>query len=290
MTARRVLRRGARPWIVVLLALAAAGAAALGLTASARAGDAHVLTRSSGPVTATLTWTEHEFEPSDVHLTIVREGVSLLDENILDENGEKTIDLPQVLRVRDLDGDGEPEIVVDLYTRGAHCCLYSLFYRYDAAAVAYVLVRHVWGNPGYRVRDLDGDGVPELRSADDRFAYEFTSYAGSGLPVQIWRFDAAGLVDVTAAFPRVVRADASSWWRLYARERSHESSDVRGIFAAWLADKYVLGEKADGLLRLANGRRAGYFSGPSQGAPSWPAGRRYATELRRFLARLGYGH
>jgi hypothetical protein len=276
-----------RPMLLLVPLVLAAG---LALAPGAHAGVSHSLTRTSGPATATLTWTQQDFESSDVRLTIVREDVTLLDAGILDENGTPTADRPQALRVRDLDGDGEPEVVVDLFTGGAHCCLHSLIYRYDAAAGgSYIVLRHFWGNAGYRVRELDGDDVPELRSADDRFAYEFTAYAFSGLPLQIWRLVDGALVDVTASFPALLRTDAARWWRLYVRERRHEDSDVRGVFAAWLAEKYLLEERADGLARLASGRRAGYFSGPVQGAPPWPAGRRYSAELRRFLLRLGYG-
>lgn len=265
-------------------------AGVLVLVPGTHAGGSDSLTRTSGAVIATLSWTEQDFESSDVRLTIVREDITLLDAAILDEDGTPTTDRPQALRVRDLDGDGEPEVVVDLYTNGAHCCLHSLIYRYDVAAeVPYGALRHVWGNPGYRVRDLDGDGVPELRSADDRFAYTFAAYAFSGLPLQIWRLVEGELVDVTTSFPALLRGDAARWWRFYVRGRHDEGSDVRGVFAAWLAEKYLLGERGDGLARLAQERRAGYFSGPVQGAPPWPAGRRYAAELRRFLLRLDYG-
>jgi hypothetical protein len=31
--------------------------------------------------------------------------------------------------VRDLDGDGEPEVLVDFYWGGVHCCFYTDVYR-----------------------------------------------------------------------------------------------------------------------------------------------------------------
>jgi hypothetical protein len=43
---------------------------------------------------------------------------------------------------RDLDGDGEPEVVLGLYTGGAHCCYYAEVYRY--AKGSYARNRKVW--------------------------------------------------------------------------------------------------------------------------------------------------
>lgn len=59
--------------------------------------------------------------------------------------------------VVDLDRDGEPEVLFDLYTGGAHCCLYTMFFRF--AAGTYVRHVHSWGNPGYRLRDLGADAA-----------------------------------------------------------------------------------------------------------------------------------
>ena len=49
--------------------------------------------------------------------------------------------------VRDLDRDGAPEVVLDLYWGGAHCCWYTQIYRYVSAAGTYRPLVHVWGNP-----------------------------------------------------------------------------------------------------------------------------------------------
>ena len=90
---------GTRSRLAGLLALTGA----LVLASAAHAGGvSHELTRTSGPVTATVTWVEHGYEPGDVHLTIARDGTTLLDEDILDQQGEKTADWPQALRIRDL--------------------------------------------------------------------------------------------------------------------------------------------------------------------------------------------
>src|SRR5581483_10268931 len=76
------------------------------------------------------------------------------------------------LTIRDLDGDGEPEILVDLYTGGAHCCYWTAILHYDGHT--YRGTAELWGDPGYRLQDLDRDGRPELLTNDDRFAYQFS--------------------------------------------------------------------------------------------------------------------
>ena len=40
--------------------------------------------------------------------------------------------------LRDLDGDGEPEVLLELFSGGANCCLSTLIYRYRANANTYV--------------------------------------------------------------------------------------------------------------------------------------------------------
>ena len=120
--------------------------------------------------------------------------------------------------VRDLDGDGEPEVLIDLFTGGAHCCFYTVILRYDGGTYRGTVA--FWGDPDYSLRaDLDRDGRPELVTADDRFAYAFTFYAASVLPIRIESYDHGTLTDVTSRFPSLVRAEAASLCAEYLKER-----------------------------------------------------------------------
>jgi hypothetical protein len=110
--------------------------------------------------------------------------------------------------VEDLDADAEPEVIVDLYTGGAHCCFVSRFYRWDGAA--YVPADRNFGDPGYRIADLDGDGVKELITADYRFGYAFTSFAASLMPVRIYELRAGKWALVTTRFPAQIRKDSKA--------------------------------------------------------------------------------
>ena len=113
-----------------------------------------------------------------------------------------------VHRSDDLDGDGEPEVIVDLYTGGAHCCYVSRFYRWDGTT--YVPADRNFGDPGYNIDDLDGDGVKELIGADYRFGYAFTAFAFSLMPVRIYDLRAGKWEVVTTRFPDRIRADAKA--------------------------------------------------------------------------------
>lgn len=185
--------------------------------------------------------------------------------------------------VRDLDGDGEPEVLLALYWGGAHCCYFSYVYRY--ASDRYRRVYHLWGDPSFALRDLNRDGQPEFVSADDRFAYAFTDFADSVFPLQIWRYDAGVFANVTRSFSTQIRADAARSWRFYGKALKQRRS-VYGILAAWTADECLLNHCAKAFQRLEALRRAGKL----RGGIGDGSAERFLRHLRRFLVRNGYTH
>src|SRR4051812_22580991 len=117
--------------VAALLALSAPSAGAQGKPGP------HTETQTSGAVTATLTYTLKRFNAaSNVRLAITRGGVpaTVADGGSigagcqfcrgaapiggLSEGGEPV----SSLTLADLTGDGDPEVIVDLFTGGAHCC------------------------------------------------------------------------------------------------------------------------------------------------------------------------
>jgi hypothetical protein len=194
------------------------------------------------------------------------------DRPILDWNSEEQ----DSFLVRDLNGDKEPEVILDFFTGGAHCCSYSLIYQYDADQKQYVESRAFWGNLNYRLKDLDGDGKLEFMTGNDSFAYAFTSYAGSGFPIQIFNFDNGKMTDVTRKYPKQVYNDAYRYWRIYQQVIAEDATtDVKGILAAYLADKYLLGQQEDGWKRLRE-----VYRGSDR--------EEYFAKLRDFLEKAGY--
>jgi hypothetical protein len=182
------------------------------------------------------------------------------------------------LTLRNVWGSAPPEAIVDLYTGGAHCCFQS----FVLLSSGRLLFRN-WGDPGYRIERRAG--TTGFVSADDRFAYAFTAFAGSALPVQVWSIDRAGrFVDVTSTRLDLVRADAARAWRGYVHERGKRDTDVRGVVAGWCADEYRLGRAAACRAELARALGRGFLDGPT----GWPRNAAFVRALERSLGRWGY--
>jgi sugar lactone lactonase YvrE len=192
--------------------------------------------------------------------------------------------------VRDLDGDGEPEVMLELNWNGAHCCAWSRVYRYVRSRRTYVPVVHFWGDDAAapRLRDLNRDGKPEFSSRDVRFAYAFEAYAFSAFPIQIWSYRHGRFRDVTRRFPAQIRRDARQLWRLYLHERRKEDGRVRGLLPAWAADEYLLGRGAAVWPALEQAAREGYLgcAGSCFFEPRDPHA--YIRRVRSFLRKTGY--
>ncbi|MBH8561303.1 hypothetical protein I8748_03780 [Nostoc sp. CENA67] len=255
------------------------GLAILSITAVlSQPGRAETIAGQSGNVRAQISYEKpEEYQYKNVRLRIVRAGQTILDKKLPQESeydrpiGEFT---DNKLPVLDLDGNKEPEVIADFFTGGAHCCTYSLIYQYNSKSKQYIQTRHEWGNGGYRLKDLDKDGLPEFDSQDDRFAYAFTAYAASGYPLQIWQYHQGKMIDVTRRYPKLIANHASELWQTYTEARQ-QGDDGKGFLAAYLADKYLLGQGQDGWKRV---QQAYKKSDRNQ----------YFADLRKFLGETGY--
>src|SRR3954466_13238405 len=199
-------------WPALLLAILVLAAPA---SAQVKAGSTSA---TSGQVAATLSWSEGEVFAENPVLTISRGGTPAFSGplsaqcRLCTELG----DAGHALTVRDLDGDADPEVLVDTYTGGAHCCIVTPIFRWTGSG--YRKLTGFFGNVGYSLDDLDGDGRPEFVSADDSFAYAFTAYAFSAFPllIQDYGTDRDGktaLRDVTAGYRGMIEAEAAGFRR-----------------------------------------------------------------------------
>ena len=253
-------------------------AVAVAALVAAPAALADTQVASSGQVKATFSFTKGLYgQDTDFHLAIDRAGQRLYDSNLsvcCQVLGKKAV------HVRDLDGDGEPEVWLDIYTGGAHCCDDMELVRYVSGA--YQQQTRTW-DLGYRLRDLDGDGIPEFRTADDRFAYEFTYYAASPFPVRVLSYRAGTFANVTKQYPALVRKDVRVWRKLYRRGIHHHVPSL-GALAGWTADDYVLGRRKQANRRLTRELHAGHLYADS----GYAGGRKYVRRLKRALRKAGY--
>ena len=142
----------------------------------------HTRTSRSGAVTATVTWkdpTQAIGYPHDYRVRIVRAGRTLVNgpvrvrghnpdpRNLLRPAG---LVGERPVAVRDMDHDGEPEVLVEATTSGAHCCETTKLWFY--AHGGYSTVEHRWNNQRPRL------GATLLHGADD-WSYAFGSYVAS---------------------------------------------------------------------------------------------------------------
>ena len=273
-------------------AVAAFAALALLLPAVASASDGGSATASAGAVQATLTWAAAEFGNKDPHLVVTRAGAPAFDGSpvpagspcteegcIYAASGKR--DAP--LQVVDLDADGEPEVLVDTYTGGAHCCALTEILRFDATT--YAPAETSWGNIGYELKDLDGDGRPEFITADDAFSYAFASYAGSFHPPLVLDYDVTAkgsFRNVTRRFPALARKNARDALHALARAR-RDHFETLGPVAAYVADLYLLGRGREVRPYLARARKRGDLRNASGRAP-----RSFDRKLLAFLHKQGY--
>ena len=276
----------ARIRLVVLAVLVVVGASAAG--ASGGGG-----TPADPGWDATLNYSAVQSTPfplvSKLHLRVTRLGAVVYDRIVplprdcIAKGCELVPPAPgRPFQLVDLGPKRGPMALIWLSTGAAHCCTVVRAVSIPDGATA----ARNFGDSGARLVTLGGKKV--FVSADARFAYLFTSFASSGLPVQIWRFQNGAFVVVTRQFPDSVVADAERWWTLTQRARGSHG-EARGVFAAWAADKCLLGQKADVQRELASGVAAGVFS-PPNGEPSGLAGQQYATALLRKLTAWGYCH
>jgi hypothetical protein len=177
-------------------------------------------------------------------------------------------------QVVDLDNDRQPEILVDMFTGGTHCCTYSVIYRFDMQQRRYIPTSHSWGNSFYQLVDLNHDGKREFVSNDDRFTQKFTGYAASANPLQVWRYERGQMVDRTREYPQQIEANASA--TLLAMQRvSKNQHEAKGIIASYLADKYSLGRSEEGWQLVQQ-----IYQGEDKG--------QFFEQLDQFLQRSGY--
>jgi hypothetical protein len=196
---------------------------------------------------------------SNLYLQIRRKGKTLLDEAVLvptrglvDNPDGSTTRVSEGrflgLEVRDIDGDREPEVIADIFSTnsGLRCCSYSFIYRYNPEEQEYNLLEQFWANVGYEVKDIEQDGIVEFDSLDSRFTYAFDiAYSDIYYPKRIWQYRQGRMVDVTRQYPQIVRTHTEKLFQEYESRRLN-NQELKGILAAYLANKHSLGEEAAG--------------------------------------------
>ena len=107
--------------------------------------------------------------------------------------------------------------------------------------MTYVKTERDFGDPGVRIVDERHNGRFEFVTADDSFAYEFTDYAGSALPLEILSFSIGHFTNVTGSYPKLLAKEAALYLKFFNEDASTHYQDSVGLAAAWAADEERLG-------------------------------------------------
>jgi hypothetical protein len=248
------------------------------------AAQAKTETASSGGVTAKFTYHRAGFNYKGLTLAISRGGKVLYRAPVRASfcanmcwpgnlAGGKSV------HVLDLEHNGGRDVVLDLYTGGANCCFYEqVFYR---SGSTYKHVSRFFGNPGASLVDLGHNGRFEFESGNPYFVDVFSSTAASGFPIQIFNVRNHAFHDVTRHYPKLIAKDAGIWLAAFKKHLD----DGEGVIAAWTADEYMLGRKAQANAYLDAQAKAGHLNNLD---PTQPTGHKFVVALQKFLKKQGY--
>ncbi len=194
-----------------------------------------------GAIQAVLSYNKRNYTYQDLRLQAVRQGQEFIDTVLPSPSGTNR-DLEFYLT--DLDGDRDPEIIVDWRSQPeGECCSNTLVYRYLNQQQRYDIRELNWDRVPYELRDLDGDGLPEFDSFDRSFIPDNISTTQMFLPKRIWQYRQGQVFETTRRFPERVRQNADRLWQEYQR-RSCNDPEIPAILAAYLADRHTLGQAA----------------------------------------------
>ena len=184
--------------------------------------------------------------------------------------------------VMDLGPGERQDVVLSLFTQGAHCCFVDQVYSWDSVTRSYSMTERDFRDFPAAIERLGHSAAPVFVSADDAFAYTpFSVFATAGAPIQIWSFGAGKFHNVTRSYPRQIAADAAQWWATFKQHLN----DGEGVIAAWAADEDLLGHYRLVSRTLATQAVEGHLHSLTQGAPN---ANKYIVGLQAFLRAHGY--
>jgi hypothetical protein len=264
---------------------------AVSLVTSLPAGAASQTVRSGD---VAVTYTYHGTPPLSSHsvLKISEGGKVLFDQAVTskwcgDECSPSIIARDRkVVHIVRLNSSGPPDVVLDLYSGGAHCCFVEQVYSLAPDSQVVHKAEFNFGNPGVRLVRLDSGADYDFLSANNDFAYAFTDFAASGMPIEIFSFSRGAFHDVTRSFPSLIRKDAAQWMNTFRSQASTHYQDSVGVVAAWAADEDMLGHSSGVAKFLTAQANAGHLN--SALYPVTPRDQRYVVALQKFLRKHGY--
>lgn len=204
---------------------------------------------------------------SNPRLQFIQWGEIVLDE-ILEEsriNGDNV-----GIKFFDLEGNGDVNAVISFYSGGSSCCNYWQIYYFDNEKQRFG--KYSFRNSSaeiFDIRDVDGDGTSEIVSS----GLVFESYSRKYRPISIRQLSRGKIIDVTRRFPETIQGsnnmileDVNRILGKVERIRRNTNppqnidermdrniykaggfkNSLQSLLAAYLANKYMLGEGEEG--------------------------------------------
>ncbi len=192
-----------------------------------------------------------------------------------------------------------PELLLQPYTGGAHCCTLPVLYTYAARARGYRLTARATlteaAQPAGRMPPYNPNGglAPRLEQGhlvlvtnDGRFPYMFACFACSAAPILLMSDTGGRFTNVTRRYPAAIAADARTLWTAVTQDLASHT-EILGVLPAWVADQCSLGRSAPAFAAVGRLERAGDLS--AKLGPGFDGtGAAYVRNLRSFLTRAGY--
>ena len=122
---------------------------------------------------------------------------------------------------QDVTLSGVPNLIVQTFSGGAHCCFGTFVY--ELGKVLTPILEIPFSECGGTFADLNGDGRYEYQTCDDAFAYRYCSYVASPFPSVVMGFDGERYMPVSADYVDLYGDEIASG---EARARSSEKTEV----------------------------------------------------------------
>ncbi|MBJ7470574.1 MAG: hypothetical protein JHD16_04705 [Solirubrobacteraceae bacterium] len=230
---------------------------------------ATVKTKVDG-VTATLTYAQRKAGGSlrrytKLRLTVRAAGRTTLKSVKLRGEAVESFGSRPRVSVAEVTGDGLPDVVVQVYTGGAHCCVVSAIAPSTAEGWGPLIVRN-WADFGFELKDLGGTEQVEFKAWDARFTGAFGPFVASQTPIQVMRLQGGTFVDVTREFPEWIKQDITDNAKAWQDAATEDDAELRGVAGrsaagAWIANLLQLGDTAGAKAVVEASAARGDFTG-----------------------------
>ena len=143
--------------------------------------------------------------------------------------------------IANIDPDnGRPEVYFASYSGGAHCCTQVIVATETEEGWEAVTIGAFDGD-GFYLSDLDGDGLAEISTYDNRFLYRFGCYACSAAPLIALTVRDGKAYDISAN-PGMLPAHRDWLGQIEDMVDPAERWTSPGFLAGWIAAKFRVGE------------------------------------------------